>query len=86
VDSLARLRSLLADAYADVAGEPLQISSIQIEIEQLDGAGFTPVDASNALRKGRLQQARSLRATALLGAAAPVNNSWAAAGDGRARV
>lgn len=85
VDSFSRLRSLLADAYADVSGEHLDLASVQIEMEQLDAAGFVPIHSSKALRRGLLQQARSLRASALVDAAGPPKNSKAA-GGGRFRV
>lgn len=90
VDSLSRLRSLLAEAYMDVSGEPLVMSSIEIEVEEIEGAGFLPVDSSKALRRGRLQRARSLRASALVDAAAIAamapKRSKRVVGGGRTRV
>lgn len=79
VDSLSRLRSLLAASFADVSGEPLDISTLQIEIEDLDGAGFVILESSKAMRRGRLQQARSLRASAAVDAAAPSKTGRVAA-------
>ena len=64
VGSVASLRSLLSELYAEVTGEELVPASLSIEYEDESGEGFCKLEDNGAVRQGRLRAARSLRVAA----------------------
>jgi hypothetical protein len=59
--SVNAVKQTLCDAFADVAGEKLQPSSVRVEFDD-EADGFTLLEP-NALADGRLRSARSLHVT-----------------------